>query len=131
METTEKKLNDISEEYIRARAGNITEKNITTVVERTEEIEAKSKGLLARFAEDIKLLISIIKDFRNGTYRNIPRYTIGAIAFTLLYVLCPFDIIPDFIPVLGLFDDATMVILCLQMVEKDLLKYKQWKVLQG
>jgi Protein of unknown function (DUF1232) len=38
-----------------------------------------------------------------------------------LYVLLPFDVIPDFIPIVGHFDDALVVALVLQSVRHDWL----------
>lgn len=54
-------------------------------------------------------------------------WTIGAVVTTLLYVLNPVDIVPDFIPFFGLLDDAAVVSACLFLVEKDLNIYKNWK----
>lgn len=130
MKKTEEKLKEISQEHISALAGSITEKDLTKVTEKAEEIQAKSKGVLGPFFEDIKLLLGIVKDFRNGTYRKIPKFSVCAIAVTLLYVLSPIDLIPDFIPGLGMIDDAAVVMLCLKMVEKDLHKYKKWRASQ-
>ena len=42
---------------------------------------------------------------------------------TLSYFVDPFDIIPDFIPVQGYDDDATMMEFCLDCVRKELLRY--------
>ena len=82
---------------------------------------------MSEFLEDIKILIEMVKDYFNGTYREIPYRTIKAVVFTLIYVLSPIDIIPDVIPIVGLLDDAFIVGLCLTSIKKDLEQYKEFK----
>jgi uncharacterized membrane protein YkvA (DUF1232 family) len=49
------------------------------------------------------------------------------VAFGLLYVINPFDIIPDVLPVVGAVDDAMVIGALLILVEQDLKKYRAWK----
>lgn len=118
-----------AEEELKKGAKNVTEDDLKKVLDKRDEIEEKFKGNgpLGRFIADLKLLFSIIKDYANGEYREIPWYSIAAIVFALLYVLSPIDLIPDFIPGIGLVDDALVVAACLAMVEQDLHAYKDWK----
>ena len=110
-------------------AKNIKETDLKRVLEKRDQIEQKfnNHGSLGRFIEDLKLMFAIIGDYVTGEYREIPWYTIAAIAAALLYVLSPIDLIPDFIPVIGLSDDAAVVGACLLLVEKDLHRYRDWK----
>ncbi len=119
-----------AEEELKNEAKNVTEDDLRKVLEKQKEIEDKFKGNgpLGRFVADIKLLFAIIKDYINGEYREIPWWSIAAIVAALLYVFNPLDLIPDFIPVIGYIDDATVVAACLAMVETDLHKYKDWKM---
>ncbi len=82
---------------------------------------------LERYAKDLLLLVSLVKDYYQGNYRDIPYKTISAAVVGLLYVINPIDIIPDFIPFIGQLDDALVLGFCLKLIEKDLLKYKKWK----
>jgi len=68
-----------------------------------------------------------VRDYWEGNYQKIPYLSIGAIVFALLYTLNPFDLIPDVIPFIGQVDDATVVAVCLMMVEQDLHQYRQWQ----
>ena len=93
-----------------------------------DKIREKSRvGALAKFADDIGTLISMVKDYFSGEYKEIPLGTITAIIATLLYVFSPIDIILDFIPIIGLADDAAMVALCLKFISIDIKSYRQWK----
>lgn len=119
-----------AEESVRKGAKKVTEEDLVKVLQKRDEIEKKFKGEgpLGRFIADLKLLFAIIKDYTNGQYREIPYWSIAAIVAALLYVVSPVDLIPDFIPGIGLVDDAMVVAACLAMVEQDLLAYKEWKM---
>ena len=122
-------LNKPSEEYVKGGAQNVTPKDIQKVISRSEEIQRKfsAKGPLARFVEDGKLLIAIVKDYWAGAYRQIPYGSIASIVFTLIYVFNPFDMMPDMLPIIGQLDDVAVMGACLILVEQDLHKYKDWK----
>jgi uncharacterized membrane protein YkvA (DUF1232 family) len=122
-------LNKSNEEFVKEGAQKVTEKDFEKVVNKSEEIKKKfsAKGPLARFVEDGRLLVTIVKDYWSGTYRQIPYGVIASIAFTLIYVLNPFDLVPDMLPLIGQLDDVAVMGACLMLVEKDLHKYKDWK----
>ncbi len=79
------------------------------------------------FVEDGKNMISLLKDFRTGDYRDISWATIGAILFSFIYMVAPFDIIPDAIPVLGMVDDVFIFRIALAFIQDDLEQYVDWK----
>jgi len=114
----------------RKGAAKIKDADFKKVLAKSAAIENKfaHAGPLHRFFEDFKLLMAIVRDYRNGAYKKIPRWSVAVIAFALLYVLNPFDIIADFIAFIGFLDDAAVVAGCLLLVEKDLKEYKQWKL---
>ena len=118
------------EEFVKEGAKKMTEQDVEKVVDKSEEIQDKfvSRGPLKRFIEDAKLLIALIKDYRAKHYRQVPYGIIGAIVFALLYVFNPFDLVPDVLPFIGAVDDATVIGACLLMAEKDLNKFRNWKL---
>jgi uncharacterized membrane protein YkvA (DUF1232 family) len=123
-------LNKPDEEFVKEGAEKVTDKDVEKVVSKSEEIKQKfnTKGPLARFIEDAKLLIAIVKDYWAGKYRQIPYGAIASIVFSLIYVLNPFDLMPDMLPVIGQLDDVAVMGACLLLVEQDLHKYKDWKL---
>ncbi len=117
-----------AKEQVEKGASKVTDGDFEKVVERADEIEKKAtKGPLGRFIKDVKLMISLVKDYWNGSYKEIPWWAIAAIVAALVYVLSPIDLIPDVIPVIGLVDDAAVVGACLLMVEQQLAEYETWK----
>jgi len=123
------KVKGIDADFIKKGTKKLTEEDIEKVTQKADEIKGKfeSAGPLKRFIDDVKLLISMVKDYWNHKYTEIPFWVIATVVFALLYVLSPVDLIPDVIPGAGYLDDAAVVALCLLMIEKELDKYREWK----
>ena len=84
-------------------------------------------GLMARLIQDLKLLFPMIRDYLKGTYRDVSVKSIVIFMVALAYIISPFDFIPDYILGLGQIDDLAILGLSLYYLEKDLLRYKEWK----
>jgi uncharacterized membrane protein YkvA (DUF1232 family) len=123
------KTGKIGEEFVTDGAQKVTDKEVEKVVAKSEVIKTKfgSGGPLHRFFEDGQLLLAIVKDYWGGKYRQVPYATVAAAVFTLIYVLNPLDLIPDFLPIIGQVDDAAVVAGCLLLIEHDLRAYQRWK----
>ena len=122
-------LNKPNEEFVKEGAQKVTNKDVENVIIKSEDIKKKfrTSGPLARFLEDGQLLILIVKDYWSGAYRQIPYGAIASIVFTLIYVLNPFDLVPDMLPLIGQVDDVAVVSACLLLIEHDLRNYMEWK----
>jgi uncharacterized membrane protein YkvA (DUF1232 family) len=123
------KLETSDEEFVKQGASKVTDKDLEKVVSKSDEIQKKfqARGPLARFLEDGRLLIALVRDYWSRNYRRVPFGIIGAAAFTLMYVLNPLDLLPDVLPIIGQLDDATVVGACLLLIEQDLLVYQKWR----
>ena len=83
--------------------------------------------LLNRFFEDVKLIFLLIRDYWKGVYRDVSIWSILVFSIGIIYILSPIDIIPDFYLGIGQIDDAVVLLLCINFLEKDLYKYKDWR----
>ena len=120
------------QEFVKEGAEKVTDKDIEKVVNKSEEIKKKFTGRsLGRFIQDAQLLISVVKDYWFGKYRQVPYGAVAAIVFTLIYIFNPLDLVPDVLPIIGEVDDAAVMAACLILVEQDLYKYKDWKQAQS
>ena len=63
----------------------------------------KLKNILKLFKQEIKIYQLVLKDKRT------PKLSKFILGFAVSYALCPFDIIPDFIPVIGYLDDVIII----------------------
>ena len=107
---------------------NVTENHLKKAINNKEKIIDKAKSnSLNRVFEDIKLMLSMIQDYRNGIYKEVAWGTIASIVVALLYLFSPIDLIPDFIPGVGLLDDLAMIAFVLKLIHRDFEKYKEFK----
>ena len=70
------------------------DQSIEKVTQRADDIAGKLPHLKAVF-EQAKIMLAMVKDYWNGSYREVPYWAISAVALALLYVLNPVDVIPD------------------------------------
>ena len=71
----------------------------------------------ARLTEALRLLPDALRLLRRlAADRDLPRGVRIRLGLLLAYLAVPFDLIPDFIPVLGYADDAIIVIAVLRSV---------------
>lgn len=120
------KKKKIDENYIESERKKIEEKDINHALTNEEEIK-KKVSRLGKFKQQINLLFSMLKDYKNKKYTSVPWLSIAAITFALLYLLNPLDFIPDFIPFIGYVDDASIIGITLKLISEDLEAYQKWK----
>ncbi|MBI3653433.1 MAG: DUF1232 domain-containing protein [Acidobacteria bacterium] len=66
-------------------------------------MKKKMKDLLLFIPNLLKLLIDLLRDSRVSSADK------AIVAGTILYVISPIDVIPDFIPFIGLIDDSYLI----------------------
>jgi uncharacterized membrane protein YkvA (DUF1232 family) len=118
-------------EELNKKAEVYDEHKVDEVIAHEIDISKKSKKLdydkFSKLINQIKLALEMIKDFRAKKYREVPWKSIMLLAFVLMYFLSPFDLIPDFLPVLGFTDDALAFAGVFKSLQSDLKKYCMWK----
>lgn len=120
------KKKKIDENYIEGERKKIEEKDINHALTNEEEIK-KKVSRLGKFKQQINLLFSMLKDYKNKKYTSVPWLSIAAITFALLYLLNPLDLVPDFIPLIGYIDDASVIGITLKLISEDIEAYQKWK----
>ncbi len=71
-------------------------------------------------------LILLLRNYFAGEYEEIPVGMVLAILGALIYLINPFDIIPDVILGFGQIDDASVFALCWMLVKNDVKDFNEW-----
>ena len=75
----------------------------------------------------IRLLWMVLRDYTNGSYRQVPWRAVTAVVAATAYVLSPFDLIPDFLVPVGWTDDLLVVVITWGLLKRELRAYCAWK----
>ena len=122
---TSEEKNKLKEKFEHGSA-NFTQEDLTKVINDEKIATEKSKNL-GDALKDFVLLWSLLKDYYNKEYTQVPWKFIATIGFAVAYLILPVDIIPDVIPVLGYVDDATVFGFVVKMFASEIENYKKWK----
>ena len=118
-------------EEIQIRSESIGNDQINEIINEEKRINRKSSKVdsnrFGKFIKQMKLAMSLIKDFRNKSYTDIPWRSIAFITAAVLYFMNPFDVVPDMLPVFGFGDDAMLFAALFKSIQTDLEKYGEWK----
>ena len=122
-----------AEEELARRAACVTRHDVKDLIasESTASQLAKKAGYLSVYWEDIKTAFSLLRDWFSGVYGQIPGRMIASLAGALIYFVAPIDLVPDWIPMAGLLDDAAILAAVFKLSESDLKDYRFWKRQQG
>src|SRR5690349_6886289 len=94
--------------------------------------EKKDIGQIAGEVWDsLQVLFRMIGAAVSGRYHGIPtRVLLGGTA-VILYFMSPIDGIPDFIPVIGLLDDAALLAWFMTTIKDEMDRFGQWEASTG
>jgi uncharacterized membrane protein YkvA (DUF1232 family) len=84
-------------------------------------------GRMHQVANQTKLMMELVDDFRSGEYRKIPWRSLALVVGAILYVGSPADVLPDLLVGLGLLDDLAVAAFVARVVRNDLQAYCEFK----
>jgi len=108
------------------RDGERVDKIIGSVSSKLGEI-TQSNEKLSGFVGRIKVISRMVKNYISGNYRVMPWKSIVLLVAGLIYFITPIDLIPDFIPALGLIDDISMIAFIYRSLKQDIDEYLLWE----
>jgi uncharacterized membrane protein YkvA (DUF1232 family) len=75
----------------------------------------------------LQAMLRLIRAYYRGEYREIPVTTLLIIIAALIYLMNPLDFLPDWIPGLGLLDDAVILAIAVRQSRKALDEFMSWE----
>ena len=120
------------EQELKKNADGVSREQVEEALKNESKIELifRHVGKLSQYWDEVKVAYSMIKDYVAGNYTQAPWRTIATLVATLAYVLMPFDLVPDVIPIIGWSDDCMALAGALAFTKMDLEQYKTWKTTQ-
>ena len=106
--------------------------DVKTLLTQAAAIRRRSKEIAAsrpRMQRQIDFSMMLVEEHSKGRCPQIPYYTIATLAVALLYFSDPVDVIPDWIPGVGITDDAIVFELAFGMARPGIDRYCAWKSL--
>ena len=116
------------------RAGKFAGKGLA-ILELLREVLTKAKSVATEkdtsvgsvLADKVTTLSRMVKAYVSGEYKIIPWGSIVKIIAVLLYFISPIDLIPDFIPFLGLTDDFALTMWLFSSLADDFANFEAWE----
>ncbi|MBW8038705.1 MAG: DUF1232 domain-containing protein [Planctomycetes bacterium] len=100
-----------------------TEHLLREALEKAE----KNKGQLKDVWDNLMALIRMVGAWATGKYKAVPLKTIILAIAAIIYLVNPFDVIPDFIPFVGYIDDASVIAWTIKSIYDDLQDFIGWE----
>ena len=86
-----------------------------------------SKVSLATAKEKLSIFSRMASAYASGKYRAIPWKAVMTMLAAIIYFLNPLDLIPDFVPLMGLTDDFGVLVWVYNSMNTEINKFLEWE----
>ena len=100
---------------------------VRALANRASDKLSQHRGSLNDLRDDMPVLLRLVRAWARKDYRAVPWASLVTVVGGLLYFVAPLDAIPDFIPIVGLLDDAAVIAFVLRAVQTDIQNFKDWE----
>jgi uncharacterized membrane protein YkvA (DUF1232 family) len=90
----------------------------------TQESENKTIGdMFDKFSAFYRMLTSSVK----GEYKELPPYKVIIMVAALVYLISPYDFVPDNTPLIGAIDDLAVIAWLIKTANDEIVRYQEWE----
>lgn len=89
--------------------------------------KAEGIGEFDEIKTDLGTVFSLVGDYLHGNYKKVSKTSLLLIIGSLLYLLNPMDLVPDFLLGIGFLDDLAVFTYMIKKIRQELDKYRNWK----
>lgn len=75
----------------------------------------------------MKDMLRMFGAWATGRYRTVPGMSLLLLIALLIYLFSPFDLIPDFLPGIGMLDDIALFGFLLRSLLRDARRFRAWE----
>lgn len=80
---------------------------------------------------DVTTGVDLLRCWYRGEYAGVSRASLVILAGALLCLVAPLDLVPDFVPVSGLLDDAAVIAATMSGIREELERFRTWRRAQA
>lgn len=116
--------------YLREKSEELAPGDLQPILDQAEQVHHRAEQVREahpRLSRHVELALQIVEDHAEEECPQIPYYTISLLAVSLLYLVDPIDVIPDWIPGVGSADDALLFELAFKLGRPGIERYCVWK----
>ena len=99
---------------------------ITEAYAKSDNINSVS-SISVKLKSQIFGLFDLVKDYVKGDYKELETKDVVMIIAGIIYLVSPLDLVPDFIPVVGLLDDISILSFIISKLSNEIDAYLLWK----
>lgn len=103
------------------------DKKLSQLLDDGQKKAKEKQEKLKSVWSDFQTLFRLIKAWWRKEYTSVPWKTILYAIAAIFYFVNPFDVVPDFIPALGLLDDLTLITFVINSLKKDIDQFINWE----
>lgn len=85
------------------------------------------QGKFQAVRHELGLMMGLIKAYVAGEYRDVSSGVLLGLVAALIYFVNPLDVIPDFILVFGLLDDAAVIGYVVSLLRSEIDLFEKWQ----
>ena len=123
-------MNTINDNAERAKAFLDDDDKMEELFRKFEE-KLKMIPKVGDKASELAVMLSMVRAYSKKQYTAVPTKTILFCIGAIIYIVYPFDLIPDYVIGFGQMDDILVIGLLLRTIHPDLVQYKRWQEMNG
>lgn len=84
-------------------------------------------GGVSGIREQLLTLMRLVRAYATGEYRDVSMKSLVSVLAVLIYFVSPIDLIPDFLPVIGVTDDVALVLWLFKSINEEITHFADWE----
>ena len=97
------------------------------VIEEAVVKMRRHSGAIREISGEFQVIVRMLKAWLAGDYKDVSTKSIVILIGAILYFLNPFDAIPDLTPIIGYFDDVSVIAWVAKTLKDELDKFQAWE----
>lgn len=102
--------------------------SVAKLIDEAFEKIGKLSAYYYEIQDQVLALIRMLKAWLNREYTDVSTRSIVALIAALIYFVNPFDLIPDFIPIIGKIDDVLIISFLIKTLNKEIQRFMAWEL---